>query len=364
MLWQSVRAREFEGRNSVQRTDGSDKPDLRRQVTLTPTSPAGPAVTGTYSFSANSTCTTPNSTSACNFSLLTFTPSTALAANTTYTVAIPDGQLADLSGNFDPFSSSFTTGSSSTPDTTSGTITSITPSSGATNVALNTNIVVQLSKAVDPLSVNSTSVYVFDNTPSPSIIVPGTIAISANSQTLTFAQTLPFEPNHRICVYVSYEAALYDLAGNQFNNSTECFTTGTGSDTIAPTVISVVPLNNATAIGPNNPVMVTFSKSMNVGTFSNNVAIYNGSTLYTSNYSYSGDGTTLIFSSGNLPYGTTFTVVVNPAVTDLAGNHLASNSVPPLPPHRSRLRHNRRLRRCVRAVAPPESRLPIRLRSL
>ena len=79
-------------------------------VTLTPTSPAGPAVAGTFSFSDNSACTTPSSSSYCNFSLLTFKPSSNLAANTTYTVNIPDNNLADLSGNFDPFSSTFTTG--------------------------------------------------------------------------------------------------------------------------------------------------------------------------------------------------------------------------------------------------------------
>ncbi len=292
-------------------------------VTLTPTSPPGPAVPGTFSFSDNGACTTPSSSASCNFSLLSFTPSASLAANTTYQISIPDGKLADLSGNFDPFTSSFTTGASATPDKTNGTITSITPGSSATNVAVNTNIVFQLNKAVDPLSVNSTSVYVFDNS-AGGLKSPGTITISANLQTITFAQTLPFAGNHQICIYGSYEQYFYDLAGNAFNANTECFTAGTGTDNTAPTVISVSPLNNATGIGPNNPVMVTFSKSINVGTFSNNVGIYTGSTMYTSSYTNSGDGTTLFFSSGNLPYGTTFTIVVSPNITDLAGNHLAT----------------------------------------
>src|SRR6185437_4024931 len=214
-------------------------------------------------------------------------------------------------------------GSSATPDTTAGTITSITPSSGATNVALNTNVVVQFNKAIDPLTVNATSIYVFDNTASNNPVVPGTLTVSANQQTVTFAQALPFEPNHRICVYASYELCVFDLSGNAFNGNTECFTTGGGTDSTAPTVLSVTPLNNATGIGPNNPVMVTFSKSMNQGTLNNNVAMYNGSTLYTSSYSVSNDNTMVIFSSGNLPFSTTFTVVVNPDVTDLAGNALA-----------------------------------------
>ncbi|HTA45517.1 MAG TPA: Ig-like domain-containing protein [Bryobacteraceae bacterium] len=291
-------------------------------VVLTPTSPSGPAVPGKFSFSADGSCTTPSSSGSCNFSLLTFTPSTNLNVNTTYQISIPDGQLADLNGNFDPFSSSFTTGSSSTADTTHGSITSITPSSGATNIPLNTNVVVQLNKVVDPLTVNSTSFRVYDNT--GGVNVPGTITVSANQQTLTFAQTLPFEPNHQICVYASYYQSFYDLAGNYFNGAGQCFTTGAGSDTTVPTVISATPLNNATGIGANNPVMVTFSKPMNPGTFSNNVAIYNGSTLFTQNYTYSSDGTTLIFSTGNMPFAAALTVVVSPNVTDLEGNHLAT----------------------------------------
>jgi methionine-rich copper-binding protein CopC len=207
---------------------------------------------------------------------------------------------------------------------THGSITSVTPSSGATNVALNTNVVVQFNKAVDPLTINATSIEVFDNTASGNPLVPGTLTVSANQQTVTFAQALPFEPGHKICVYLSYQAYVFDLSGNSFNYATECFTAGAGTDTIAPTVLSVTPADNATGIGPNNPVMVTFSKSMNQGTLTNNVAIYKGSTLYTSSYSVSNDNTTIIFSSGNLPFTTTFTVVVNPDVTDLAGNALGT----------------------------------------
>jgi hypothetical protein len=254
--------------------------------------------------------------------MLSFRPSANLSTNTTYQVSIPGGLLQDLSGNFDPFTSSFTTGSSSTPDTTHGTISSVTPSNGATNVPLNTNVVLQLNKAVDPLTVNASSFRVYDNT--GGVNVPGTIAVSTNLQTLTFAQTLPFEPNHQICVYASYNANFYDLAGNYFNYAAQCFTAGAGTDTTAPTVIAVSPLNNATGIGPNNPVMVTFSKSISSGTVANNVAIYNGSALYTSSNNLSGDGTTVSFNSGNLPFSTTFTVVVSPNIADLAGNHLAA----------------------------------------
>ena len=167
-------------------------------VTLTETSPAGPVVTGTFSFSDNSACLTrPDSSASCNFSILQFTYfGSVWRPNATYTLNVPDGLLADLSGNFDPFTSTFTTSPSSTPVTTNGTITSITPTSGATNVALQAaGIIVQLSRAVDPLTVNPAACTFSDDSVSGNPVVPGNVAISANFQTVMFTQTLPFEPD-------------------------------------------------------------------------------------------------------------------------------------------------------------------------
>ncbi len=268
----------------------------------------GGTVAGAITFAAGPDLTT-----------LIFTPSANLAASTTYNLAIAGVQ--DQSGN--PLAaflgSSFQTAASATPDTTHGTIT-ITPT-GA-NVPVNTNVVFQLNKPVDPLSINSQSVRVLDNT-NGGHDVPGTVAISANLMTLTFTATNPLPSNHSICAYGSYNAYLYDLAGNTFNNNTPCFTTSNTADLTAPTVISVSP-PAVTGIGPNNPVVLTFSKPINPGTIAGNVAMYTGSTLYTSGYSLSGDSTTVYFSIGNMPYNTVFTVVAGPNITDLAGNHLAA----------------------------------------
>ena len=52
--------------------------------------------------------------------------------------------------------------------------------------------------------------------------------------------------------------------------------------------------------------------------------MYYGSSLYTASYGLVADGTTVYFNNGNMPYGTTFTVVASPNITDLAGNHLAA----------------------------------------
>jgi hypothetical protein len=220
-----------------------------------------------------------------DYSTLVFTPSANLAASTTYNVSVSGVQ--DPSGNpMSPFAgSSFQTGSTATADTTNGTVT-ITPSSGATNVPVNTNVVFNLSKPVDPISINSMSMRVYDNSIGHDI--PGTVAVSADLKTLTFtpstsctaaAHCLP--ANHQVCTWNGNNEYLYDLSGLNFNYTGLCFTTSNTADNTVPAVISVTPPDTATGIGPTNPVVVTFSKPINPGTIQNNVAMYTGSNLYT-----------------------------------------------------------------------------------
>lgn len=254
-----------------------------------------------------------------DYTTLVFTPSSNLAVSTVYNVAVSG--LRDTSGN--PMTmfpgSSFTTGASASVDTTRGNVT-ITPTGAA--VPVNTNVVFQLDKPVNPISINSYSMRVYDNTIGKEI--PGNIGTSADLKTLTFTPLQQLPSQHQICTWNGNPNYLYDFAGNIFNYNGLCFTTTTASDLTPPTVTSVTPPNASTGIGPTNPVVVTFSKPVNPGTIGGHAAVYVGSSLFTQSYSLSGDATTIYFSSGNLPYATTFTVVVSPSITDLAGNHLAA----------------------------------------
>jgi hypothetical protein len=268
-----------------------------------------PAVAGTVALSSSGTA-------------ITFTPSASLAAGQTYTVNASG--FADEDGNIvTPFSSSFTTAISANSDTSHGTIT-MAPTSGANGVPTNTVIVYTFSKPFDPVSIGTRSVQLYDST--DGFYVSGAFSFNASFTSVTLTPSAALEPNHQYCGYASYNSYVYDIAGNYFNYLySQCFTTAAGVDTTPPTVISVTPANNATGIGPNNPVTLTFSKPMNPTTLTSaNVAMFMGSTLYSQSFSASFDNTTLTFNPGNLPYSTTFTVVVTPNVADLAGNHLAA----------------------------------------
>ena len=271
-----------------------------------------PAVAGTISQSSD-------------LRTVVFTPTAALATSQLYHINIAG--ITDLSGNAAITSpSSFTTAGSATPDTTHGTISEV-PASGAVNVPTNAAPVFTFSKTINPIYVNTNDVRLYDNT--AGTYVPGTVTINAALNAVTFTPTVPMQGNHQMCAYVGYHAYIYDIAGNSFNYLyNNCFTTAAGVDLTAPTVISMMPSNNATGIGPNNPVTVTFSKPMNPTTLQNtNVAMFIGGSLYTQSFYTSFDSTTLSFNVGNMPYNTTFSVVITPNVTDLAGNHLAAQYV-------------------------------------
>ena len=270
-----------------------------------------PAVTGSVSLNSSG-------------NVITFVPAANLAASQAYTLNVAG--FDDVDGNLvTPFSSTFTTNASSTPDTAHGTIT-MAPASGATSVPTNAVVVFTFSKAFDPVTVtNGGNIRLYDNT--ASAYIGGALTFNNAFTSITFTPSSPLEPNHQYCGYAyPFSTYIYDLAGNYYSYLyDQCFTTAAGADTTPPTVISVMPANNATGIGPNNPVTVTFSKPMNPTTLtSTNVALFVGSTLYTRNFSLSFDNTTLTFNPGSLPYSTTFTVVVTPNVTDLANNNLAS----------------------------------------
>ena len=251
---------------------------------------------------------------------LTFTPNANLAVSTTYTVTL--NGVTDSSGNvMAPYSWSFTTGSSATADTTAGTV-SGTPGSGATGVPTNTAITVNFSKPVAPDTVNSSSIVLYDS--AYGNFTPATQTISADFKTVTLTPTSALAAYRQYCVYMGNWGYVTDWTGRNFNYASWCFTTAYTPDVTAPAVVSVTPFNNANNIGPYNPVTITFSKSMNRSSVSNAAAIYIGQSLYAQNPSMSQDGTTATFNTSNLPYSTTFTVVVDPTAVDVSGNALGT----------------------------------------
>jgi hypothetical protein len=146
-----------------------------------------------------------------------FVPATTLAAGTTYTATITSGatDLAgnQLSGNQSPWPAAsdyvwtFTTATSAAPDTTRPTVIFTVPADLATNVALNSQVTATFSKAMDPLTITTTT---FTLTAGP-LVWSTTVTYSGVTAVLT--------PYFNLTANTTYTATIKsratDLAGNQ-----------------------------------------------------------------------------------------------------------------------------------------------------
>jgi YD repeat-containing protein len=146
---------------------------------------------------------------------LTFTPNSLLTPNTVYTVTV--GNFTDTLGrSVAPFTSSFTTGASGVADNSSPTVVSVSPADAATNVQVNTSIVLTFSKAVNPISVNNADIAIAG----PSGPISGNY--TTNGAVVTFTANSFFPQNSTIQVLAS---SVLDLAGNSNVAFASSFTT-------------------------------------------------------------------------------------------------------------------------------------------
>ena len=197
-------------------------------------------------------------------------------------------------------------------------VVSVSPVNGTTDVSIDTTVTLTFTGLVDPTSVNGSSIPITIDGFSGQ--VAGTYTVSGS--VVTFTPDNAFPGNVRVRVRVNANT-VRDLAGNGSNAFSSTFDTGAGGDTTAPEVISVIPADGATEIGPNSPVILTFSESLNATTVNGNtfVLFFNGVRQFPF-VSRSADNQTVTLST-TLPANSVITVAVTADVEDLSGNHLS-----------------------------------------
>jgi hypothetical protein len=151
--------------------------------------------------------------------------------------------------------------------------------------------------------------------------VSGTVTSTGNVATFT--------PSVSLTAGVSYTATITtgitDAAGNPIaSNYSWSFTTASGADVTAPTVSSVTPASNATAVSITSTIKVTFSEGMKSATISTSTfTLKQGTTAITGTVTYSANVATFT-PSASLTAGTVYTASVLSGVTDLGGNPLST----------------------------------------
>ena len=253
--------------------------------------------------------------------VLFFTPTAPLAANTTYTVNW-DAPLADTEGNaVTPGSFTFTTGSG--PDTTTN-FQSSDIAYNQTNVGTNVAPVMFYSKPVNPININTSTLQLFDNDGGK--YINGIVTVAPNGLSATFTPTVPLLPDTYYRFYQSggwYDADGYTQNGTgaYLNGLNTYFTTGNGSDLVAPAVAAVSPANTASAVPLNAQVIVTFSSPIDPAVVSNIITVTPaGGSPIAGTATLASDLVTLFFVPTTvLQPGTVYTVAVS-GYLDVVGN--------------------------------------------
>jgi hypothetical protein len=137
----------------------------------------------------------------------TFTPGANLAGSTQYTATVSTG-AQDLAGNALASAATWTFTTTTPPDTTPPTVSSVTPLDGATGVAVGTTVTATFSEAMDNATLTTaTFTLVVTGTGTP---VAGTVGVSGN--TATFTPTAALSPSTQYTATLN--TSVRDLAGN------------------------------------------------------------------------------------------------------------------------------------------------------
>jgi hypothetical protein len=262
----------------------------------------------------------------------TLVPVSPLLSSTSYTIFVLGGTsgVRDLSGNalVQNVASVFETIAASPGDLVAPTIVSFAPT--GSGVSVNSPVTVTFSEALDPASVNGTTVQLRNSI--SGLVVTSTLSYTAGGTAVTLTPTSPLSPSTNYLVVVQGGAnGVKDVAGNPLvNTATSGFTTAAPADTTAPTVTAFNPVNGSTSVPTGSAASVTFSEAMNASTINTSTVFLRNSSnvVVAASVAYNATtNTATITPTSALANSTTYTIVVQggaSGVKDAAGNALAA----------------------------------------
>jgi len=190
-------------------------------------------------------------------STFTVDPTSLLPVSTEVFLVVPSGAITDTTGNAYAGTSTYSFTTEDGP-----TVTTFSPTSGATNVATNGNIVLTFSEAVSrgtgtiTLRSGSAGGTILE---SLNAATSDRISISGSTYTIDPTNLLPTS-TQIFAVFPS--GSVVDSTGNPYTGtSTYSFTTEA-----APTVSTFSPASGATNVAPTTNLVLTFSKAVARGT--------------------------------------------------------------------------------------------------
>ena len=173
------------------------------------------------------------------------TPSAALIGSTTYTATITGGAsgVKDLAGNAlaSNYVWSFTTAAS---DVTPPTVTSVTPTGGATGIGTGTTVVANFSESLNASTVTTGTFQLRD---AGNNLIPATVSTASNQISLLPSAALSASATYTATI-TSGASGVKDLAGNPLaSNFSWSFTTAAGGSSGCPCTV-FQPTDGPTAL--------------------------------------------------------------------------------------------------------------------
>ena len=243
--------------------------------------------------------------------IVTLDPTANLSPATTYTVTFSGAE--DLSGNTMTSTSwSFTTESAVT---TSPSVTTQTPSSGATGVLVASNLTASFSEDIQASTIS------FVLTDPSSNVVPAVVTYDVASRTVTLDPAANLAPG---TTYTATLSGVQDLSDNTMATLSWSFTTAAAIST-APTISAQTPAAGASGVSLIGELTAKFSEPVQASTIQLQLTDPSN-TLIPATFNYdAADQTVILQPSVDLAYLTTYTVTLS-AAQDLYGNTISAVS--------------------------------------
>lgn len=201
------------------------------------------------------------------------------------------------------------------------TVSSVSPTSGATDVAINAQISVAFSVAMDAATLTTSNIVV---TPSGGAAISGSVTTTDTTATFTPTSDLGYETTYTVQISSNVKSAAGVFMASAVSTS---FTTGEEpADTTAPALTDRSPADGATGVELGAAVVASFSEVMNNTTAtSDTMSVSTGGSPVSGTVIYSYPNYAQFTPSSQLLPETTYSVAVTTGLTDLAGNALNAN---------------------------------------
>lgn len=203
------------------------------------------------------------------------------------------------------------------------TVYTTVPASGATNVVLNTNVIVTFSEAMDDTTITSES---FSVKGLNETALTGTYVYDAASKSASF------DPDRDFTASTVYTATIKKTVKSATGTSLDedyvwSFTSGIAIDTTPPMILSTDPADAAIDVPLNRNVSATFNETLEPSSVNSlTFLLETGGTPVAGVLSY--DSKVATFNPDvDLIASTLYTATLTTGITDLAGNSLAAANV-------------------------------------